>query len=188
MSHINKTEPLTEGSGFLTSASLWQVALPKVKTTNNATHLLTNALQSSTALHNIFKGNIGCTSLLIKPCLQKHAPARTRTRTHARLSLSYLLLVFRVKYFPFCFYANLTGRDKIISNQWTVRKEVGSSDSLVGCKNRPRRNRFFGAVEALMLVCHNASCVYLGSEMTVFRDQSIRTHGKNIRANHSAGR
>ena len=103
--------------------------------------------------------------------------------------LSYLLLVLRVKYFVFCLYANLTGRDKMRSNQWTVRKEVGSSDSLVGCKNRPRRNWFFGAGEALMLVCHYASCVDPGTEMTVFRDQSIRTHWKTpVLIIHRAGR
>lgn len=94
-------------------------------------------------------------------------------------SLSYLQLVLRVKCFPFYFYANLTGRHKMISSCWTVRKEVGSSDSLLGCKNRPRRNRFFGAVEALMLVCHYASCVDLGSEMTMFRHQTWPYCGVN---------
>lgn len=82
-------------------------------------------------------------------------------------SLSHFLLVPRVK----CFYANPTGRDGMISSGWTVRKEVGSSDSLLGCKNRPRRNRFCGVV-ALMSVCRYASGVCLGSAMTVFRDQT----------------
>lgn len=71
----------------------------------------------------------------------------------------------------------------MISSGWTVTKEAGSSDSLLGCKNRPRRNWFFGVVEALKLVCHHASCVDLGSEMTMFfRDQTWPYCGVNIRA------
>lgn len=72
--------------------------------------------------------------------------------------------------------------DKMISSGWTVRKEVGSSNSLLGCKNRPRRNWFFSVIEALMLVCHYASCVDLGSEMTMFRDQTRPYRGVNTGA------
>lgn len=51
--HISRVqdEAARSGAGFLTSALLSQVAFLKVKTTNSATHLLTNALQSSTALY-----------------------------------------------------------------------------------------------------------------------------------------
>ncbi len=129
---------------------------------------------------------MGCTSLLIKPCLETNQtqtrPNKSKLRINFSELVTYLLLVLGVKCFPFCFSANLTGRHKVISSGWTVRKEVGSSDSLLGCKNRPRKNRFFGVVEALMLICHYASCVDLGSEMTMFRDQTWPYCGVNTGA------
>lgn len=50
-SHIKRGEAAQSGAGFLTNALLSQVAFVKVKATNNAAHLLTNALQSSAALY-----------------------------------------------------------------------------------------------------------------------------------------
>lgn len=127
------------------------------------------------AMHNIFQKKwVHLFWLRIAFRHTRHKPGQAnQSGAWMFQSLSYLLLVHRVKCFPCSFYANLPGRHNIISRYWTVRKEVGSSDTLLGCKNRLRRNRFFGLVRALMLVCHYTSSMDQGSKMTMFRHQSL---------------
>ena len=206
-SHINRNAATHRGAGFLTSALLSQVALLKVKTTNNATHLLTNALQSSGALYEcrcimysraIWVVHLFWLSLCLETNQTQTRPNKSKPSINVSELVTYLLLVSWSKMLSlfFAFMRILQAETKQKSSGWTVRKG-GSSDSLLGCKNRPRRNRFFGVVEALMLVCHYASSVDLGSEMTMFRDQTwpncgvntraAEQHCKNSRVNHSSG-
>lgn len=99
-------------------------------------------------------------------------------------SLSYLLLASQSKMIsPFFAFMLILREDiKLYPVDELSRKEVGSSDSLLGFKNRPRRKRFFSVIHTLMLVCHYASCVDLGSVMTMFRDQTWPYWGVNTGA------
>lgn len=106
ISYINRIKVLTEELPFC--ALLSQDALLKVKNTNDTTHLLRNALQSLSTLyvlHNVFQSNVGCTSLLIKPCLETNQtqtrPNKSKQSINVSELVTYLLLVGKVKCFPF---------------------------------------------------------------------------------------
>lgn len=141
-SHINRPEPTHGGAGFLTSALLSKVALPQGqnhKQWNSFAYKSTSVVYGTVRapLHNVFQSNMACTSLLIKPCLETN---QTQTRPNKSKPLHRCFRACHTSpvgspsklLFPSCFYANLTGRHKMISSGWTVRKEVGSSDSLLG--------------------------------------------------------
>lgn len=118
-SHINRgmRQATHKGAGSLTSALLPQVFLLKVKTTHNETHFLTNALQSSTALYKqhciiysaLWVVHLFWLSLALRQT--RHGPGQTnQSWVEMFQGLSCLLLGLRLKCFPFCFYANLSGQ------------------------------------------------------------------------------
>lgn len=126
-----------------------QCAPLKVNTTNNSTHFTALkrhcVIYSTTicALHLFWLSSVSSLT----------GPNKSKSRCFTACHVSFP----SVNSALFCFYANLTGRHKMLSSGWTVRKEVGSSDSLSRCKNRSRTNRSPGFVEALKLHCHYAS-------------------------------
>lgn len=150
-SHINRKKALN--GGRLPDECFTVTGRPSQSQNHKQgeTHLLWNALQSSSTLdeqHYIMCSGAthGRTSLLIEPRLEtktRRKPGQTNQSGRINVSepVTHLLsgleeqnaFPFSFLFFFFAFCATLAGRHNTISGGWTVRKEEGS-DSLLGCK------------------------------------------------------